>query len=140
MLLPQESSGTRIINGWEFHYNDWDDGVVPHRTPVEYAKEFPPEHKGCLEKDVLRDLGLTKHRMVVQDDIFFYQILLPICDVNNYGIVDDTRQNYFNDVETFSVCYAFDIGILGSYNHNFKVPKIDELAKFDGVFIHDRVL
>ena len=53
MPLPQESSGTRLINGWEFHYNDWDDGVVPHRTPVDDAKQFLPERKGCLDKDVL---------------------------------------------------------------------------------------
>ena len=71
MPLPQDSSGTRRINGWGFHYNDWDDGVGPHRTPVDDDKQFPPEHKGCLDKDVLWKLGITKHRMVVQDGIFF---------------------------------------------------------------------
>ena len=34
MTLSQDSSGTRRINGWEFHYNYWDDGVGPHITPV----------------------------------------------------------------------------------------------------------
>ena len=137
--LSQDSSGTRKINGCEFHYNDWYDGVGPHRTPMDDTKQFPPEHKGCLEKDVLRNLGLTKHMMVVQDDLFFSLILLPICDFNSSGIVDDTRQNYFIDVETFSYRYAFDIGILGSYSHNFKVPTIEELVKVDGVVIHDGV-
>ena len=72
----------------------------------------------------------------MQDYLFFYQLLLQICDVNNYGIVYDTRQNYFSDAETFSACYEFYIGILGSYGHNFKVTNFDELVKFDGVVIH----
>ena len=50
-------------------------------------------------------------------------------------IVDDPRQNYFSDVETLSACYAFDIGLLGSYGHTFKSPTIDGLVKFYGVFI-----
>ena len=85
------------------------------------AKQFPPERKGCIDKYVLRKLGLTKHSMVVQDALFFYHILLPIFDVNNSGIVDDLRQNYFSDVETFSARYAFYIGLLGFYGQNFKV-------------------
>ena len=88
---------------------------------------------------MLRKLGLTKHRMVVQDALFLYQLLLLICDVNNSGIVDDPRKNYFSHVETFSARYAFDIGLLGSYVHNFKVPTIDKLVNFDGVVICDRV-
>ena len=63
--------------------------------------------------------------MVVQDALFFYHILLTICDVNNSGIVDNTRKNYFSYVENFSARYTFDIGLLGSYSYNFKVPTID---------------
>ena len=66
MPLPKNSSGTRRINRWEFNYNDWDDGVVPHRTPVDDAEQFPPERKGFLDKEVLRKLGITKHRMFAQ--------------------------------------------------------------------------
>ena len=77
--------------------------------------------------------------MVVQDYLFFYQILLPIRDFKNSSIVDDSRKNYFSDVENFSNRYTFDIGLLGFYGHNFKVPKIDELVKFDGVVICDGV-
>ena len=77
--------------------------------------------------------------MVVQDNLFFYQILLPICDFNNSRIVDDPRKNYFSDVETFSVRYTFDIGLLGSYGHNSEVSTIGELVKFDGVVIRDGV-
>ena len=54
-------------------------------------------------------------------------------------IVDDPRQNYFIDVETFSNRYVFYIGFLGSYGHKFKVPTIDELLQINGVVIHDRV-
>ena len=85
---------------------------------------------------MLRKLGLNKHRMVVQGDILFYQLLPLICDVSNSGIVDDPIHNYFSDAETFSACYEFYIGILGSYGHNFKVTNFDELVKFDGVVIH----
>ena len=99
MQLPQDSSGTIQINWWEFHYTDWYGGVGTHINPVGAAEQFPPERKGCHDKDVLRNLGITKHRMVVQYYLFFYQILLPICDVNNSGIVDDPRHNYFSYVE-----------------------------------------
>ena len=92
MPLPQDISGTRQINGWESHYYDWDDVVGPHRNPVYDSKKFPPERKVYLDKDVLRKLGLTKHKMVVQDALFFYQILPSICDGKNYGIVDDPRR------------------------------------------------
>ena len=78
--------------------------------------------------------------MVVQDSLLFYQLLLPICDVNNYDIVDDPMQNYFSNVETFSARYAFDIRLLGSYGYNFKVPKITKSVKFDGVVICDGVI
>ena len=88
---------------------------------------------------MLRNLCLTKHRMVVHDSLFFYELLLPICDVNNSGIIDYTRQNYFSDVENFSSLYVFVIGILGSYDHKFKAPTIDKLVKFDGVVIRDGV-
>ena len=106
---------------------------------MDYAEQFPPERKGCLEKYVLRKLGLTKHRMVVQNYLFLYHILPRICDVKNSGIVDDPRQNYFSDVETFSARSAFDIGLLGSYFHNFKFPTMDELVKFNGVVVRYRV-
>ena len=75
----------------------------------------------------------------MQDALFFYHILLPICDVNNSGIVDYPRHKYFSDVENFSARYAFDIGLLGSYGHNFKVSTIGELVKFDVVIIRDGV-
>ena len=75
----------------------------------------------------------------MQDDLLFYQIILPIRDVNDSRIDDDPRHNNFSDAENFSACYAFVIGLLGFYGHNFKVPKIDELVKFDGLVIRDGV-
>ena len=76
----------------------------------------------------------------MQDDLLFYQIILPIRDVNDSRIDDDPRHNNFSDAENFSACYAFGIGLLGSYGHDFKVPKIGELVKFDGVVIRDGVI
>ena len=75
----------------------------------------------------------------MKNTLFFYQILPQIFDFNNSRVVDDPRQNYFSDVETFSDCYAFDIGLLGSYSHNFKVSTIYKLVKFYGVFVCDGV-
>ena len=63
----------------------------------------------------MRELGITKHMMVVQDHLLLYHILPPICDVKKSGIVDDPRYNYFSDVETFPNQYIFDIGLLESY-------------------------
>ena len=69
--IQQDSSGTIRVNGWEFYYNDWDDEFGEHRTPMDDDEKFPPERKGYLDKYVLMKLDLTKHRMVVQDALFF---------------------------------------------------------------------
>ena len=45
MTPPQDISGTRKINGWEFHYNYQDDIVGTYRTPVDDSKQFHPERK-----------------------------------------------------------------------------------------------
>ena len=42
-------------------------------------------------------------------------------------------------LKLFPARYTFNTGLLGSYDHNFKVPTIAELVKFDGVVIRDGV-
>ena len=50
MPLPQDSSDTRRRNWWEFHYNDWDNEVGPHRIPVDDAKNSLLSAKDVLAK------------------------------------------------------------------------------------------
>ena len=38
-------------------------------------------------------------------------------------------------LETFSNQYALDIGLGGSYGHNFKLVKLKWLVQFDGVVL-----
>jgi hypothetical protein len=41
---------------------------------------FPKFWKGCWDKDVLERIGLTEERIQKHDALFFYQLLLPICN------------------------------------------------------------
>ena len=73
MPLPQNSSGTRRINRWEFNYNDWDDGVVPHRTPVDDSKQFPPRAQRMSLQRCAAEVG--SHQ--TQDGCARFSLFLP---------------------------------------------------------------
>ena len=52
--------------------------------------------------------------------LFFYQLILPICDTKKSGIDDDPRMSYYSAVERWSNFYAVNLGLGGTYGHSFR--------------------
>ena len=80
---------------------------------------FPKEHLGSLDADLLQKLGMNTDVLNHNDCLFFYQLLLPICNVEESGVEDDPRMLYYSEVENCSNLYAIQIGLGGSYGHSF---------------------
>ena len=73
MPVPKNSEGIRKTDdGWEFHYNGWENPGRPHRHGATATNMFPEGTEGCLDATVLKTLGLTKSRMEHADALFFF--------------------------------------------------------------------
>jgi hypothetical protein len=77
-----------------------------------------------MEKVKLTKLGLTKERMDVGDGrpdaLFWYQLLLPMCDPKQSGVPDDGRKAFYTEVKWMSNCYTMGRLRMGmSYGHAF---------------------
>ena len=102
--------------------------------------ELMPESRlGNLDAKVLKKLGLTSNRMKTNDFLFFYQLILPICDTARSGIPNDKRLPYYAKVEEWSNLYAFQIGLGGSYGHEFRNVTLKEIVQHDACIIRDGV-
>ena len=101
---------------------------------------FPKEMDGCLDSDILKKLGLTKSRMEKRDALFFYQLILPICNTEMSGIIDDPRISYYSNVERFTNMNKAESGFGGSYGHKWRSCTAAECVKYDGVMVMDGVL
>ena len=93
-VVPKDGTGKRCMNGWEFHYQNWE-ATVPvletyARTGAVYGNLKPESQKGCLDVNLLKKHGLTAAR-VLNDPMFFYQMLFPFCNPVESGIDDDHR-------------------------------------------------
>jgi hypothetical protein len=99
------------------------------------AKAFPDSRPGKLDKNLL----LKNSRMEIGDTLFFYQLLLPMCDPAQSGIHGDPHKAFYSKVEGFTNLYAYYIGLGGLYGHKFKPVDLYELVLFDGVVVRDRV-
>ncbi|KAG7373374.1 hypothetical protein IV203_034098 [Nitzschia inconspicua] len=100
----------------------------------------PEERKSRLNYKLLKTLGLSKKRLLVNDPLFFYQLLLPLCRSDRSDIPNDPRKSYYSEVMRWTQSYAHDIGLGGSYGHRFKEVMIPELVHFDGILIRDGLL
>ena len=100
---------------------------------------FPDDSRGCLDIKVLKKLGLNSQVMKTNDFLFFYQLILPICDTEKSGVKKDGRLSYYSKVEEWSNLYAYQIGLGGSYGHEFKSVSIKEILKHDGCIVRGRV-
>ena len=104
------------------------------------SEDLMPESRlGNLDAKVLKKLGLNSTRMKTNDFLFFYQLILPICDTARSGIRNDKRLPYYAKVEKWSNLYAFQIGLGGSYGHEFKNLTLKEIVQHDGCIIRDGV-
>jgi hypothetical protein len=135
-----EVDGKRSVGAWEFFYGGWKDlGNNNFRDGASKAQPFPDSRRGKLDSNLLLRMGLTAQRMINYDALFFYQLLLPICDPTKSGIDDDPRKAFYSKVEGFTNSYAYSIGLGGSYGHRFKSIDLHELVHFDGVVVRDGV-
>ncbi len=82
-VVPTDKTGKQCVNSWEFHYQNWkaekfnEETYV--RTGVSLGNLKPGSRKGCLDVEVLRQLGLTPDQ-VRNNLMFLYQMLFPICN------------------------------------------------------------
>ena len=70
---------------------------------------FPDYWKESLDADVLWALGMKKKVVTDQDYLFYYQLLLPMCNINKLGIENDPRLSYYSRVEARKNMYALQI-------------------------------
>ena len=92
-----------------------------------------------MDADLLSKMGLTTTLMIEGDALFFYQLLLSICDPKRSGIKGGDRQPFYNEVERFTNSYAYLIGLGELYGHKFKPIDLHKLVHFDGVVVKDGV-
>ena len=52
---------------------------------------IPDSRKGKLDAGLLATMGLTHSRIIDIDALFFYQLLLPLCNPARSGILHDLR-------------------------------------------------
>ena len=71
---------------------------------------FPKSRLVCLDIDVLWELGMNAKVMETENFLFFYQLILPICDNKKSGIDDDPRMSYYSVVERWTYFYAVHLG------------------------------
>ena len=138
--VPADGEGKREMNGWKFHYKGWESTENKYRHGATTANLFPKEMEGCLDAEVLKELGLTKKRMEHCDALFFLQLILPLCDPSRSGVDNDPRKPYYTEVEKFTNMGKAESGYGGSYGHTWKASTACDQAKFDGALIHDGVL
>ena len=141
MPHPADKKGKRGVNGWSFYYKGWTGSNTPGLSRVHATPEnlFPKARLGELDVNMLKRLGLTKKRVVELDALFFFQLLLPICDVNRSGVDDDKRMPFYSKMEEWSNIYAMQLGLGGTYGHKYKNVTSKELLHFDGCVVRDGV-
>lgn len=138
--VPRDLDGKRIQNGWEFFYDGWNpEKTLGNRNDASDNNLFPSERKGCLHRSVLENLGMNGNIMRNNDFLFFYQLLFPFCDTSKSGVSNDPRLSYYSKVEEYSNLYASQLGLGGSYGHDFKSVKIPEIVRHDGCVVRDGV-
>ena len=92
-----------------------------------------------LDVEVLQKLG-TKEKVITDKDfLFFYQLLLPLCNVDSLGVDGNPRMSYYSKVESFTNVYAVQFGLGGTYGHKFNNVDVEELLHHNGCIVYDGV-
>lgn len=138
--VPLGQDGKRKCGDWEFHYKGFSNDESQYRRGATTSNLFPKEMEGQLDADILKRLGLTKERMKEVDPLFFFQLLLPLCDTSKSGIEGDPRQSYYTELSGFTNLYAYQGGQGSDYGHVWKNTTAAEILRFDGVLFHDGTL
>ena len=99
----------------------------------------PRSRQGCPDEKILNKLGMAQHVIRDRDFLFFYQIMLPLCDTSLSGIWEDIRLPYYSEVEKGYNLYDYHIGLGGSYGQGFKPVKLPEILCRSGSIVRDGV-
>ena len=73
------------------------------------------------------------------DSLFFFQLLLPLCDPKHSGIPSDPRKPYYTEVTKFSNHYKHQTGIGSTYGHEIPEAVMPEFVPWDGCIVRDGV-
>jgi hypothetical protein len=94
---------------------------------------FPTDRDVQLDVNFLKKMGLTKQRMLECNELFFYQLILPIVDPTMSGIDGDTRMGYYKDVARNTNIYAFGVKNRGGTRGRvFRPTSAEKLLVWDG--------
>ena len=141
--VPANNEGKRIVNDWEFFYKGWYCDETTYRDHASPEELFPSDRLGCLDYQLIKDLGCSKERILNPDPLFFMQLVFPIGDpkkMKHLSGIADPRKPYYTEVQRLSTMYAAQQGLMGSYGHTFNIPTVPELLKFDAVLVKDGVV
>ena len=100
---------------------------------------FPKSRLGSLDENVLKKLGLLSSTVKTNYFRFFFQLILPMYDPERSGINGDGKLAYYSKLEEWSNLYACQIGLGGSYGHEFKNVTLKEILHHDGCIVRDAV-
>ena len=135
------TSNKRVTGGYEFFYNGWelkDQSVHNCRLGATRENLFPEDRSAKLDIDYLKKMGLTKERVIECDALFFYQLLVPVCDPKLSGIKDDPRMGFYETVAQCTNTYAYGMKNRGgTRGHMFKPTSAPELLVWDGIVIRN---
>jgi hypothetical protein len=130
--VPVDPQGKRVVDEWELHYQKWNQhsASAGSQSGATSTNTFPNSRKGRLDYELLKQMKLTKKRIVEGDALFFLQLLLPIGDPKKSGIENDPRLPYYSQVERWTQKYATSIGLGGSYGYSFKESHVRRASSF----------
>ena len=75
--VPPDENGERKIGDWSFHYDGWKSNKNFGRADITETEMFPDSRKGCLDKDMLEKLGLTKEKNEYGRCIILLSVIAP---------------------------------------------------------------
>jgi len=147
--VPKDDDGVRSSDGFTFYHNGWTRETSDPQFQSGATRDnlYPAFRKGCLDANLLSQLGMAHERMIhtdgAPDALFFYQLLLPIHDTLHEGtFVGDPRIPYYPHVAECTEVYAIpSLRTRGSgQGHCFKETSPQEMLQWDGVVVMDGVL
>ena len=142
-VAPPNSDGSRVVDGWQFHYNGWKHNVFDAKTYTRMGATpgnlKPLSRAGCLDVDVLKRHGLTAIR-VRDDPLFFFQMLFPIMSPSESGVDRDHRMPFFFNVAMLTNLYASSKGGGIGIGNDWKPCSVKELVRWTAVPIRHGAL
>ena len=73
--------------------------------------------------------------MKENDDLFLYQLLIPMCSFRKSGIRKDPQKDFYSEVEKWSNIYESQLSLGESDSRNSEKISIGELVQWGGFLI-----